>query len=417
MGGFPIHRLEGVTRTTTFAFPQRRMVMESSQTKSSKRRRSHRKKKNPVITTKDRLRSARPSQKRPRETVDTLISNPKELADRAISRLQVAQSFFQNVWKSARTFGGRTGEEPARQQASSSAQEHGGGLVMDANWWFWNLLLAASPAIVIAVYCQFVVIPQMKRENEVLQQKESVMMEQASNLSWMESFQSLLEYFQLKERQEQESSEVNTLASKDSDTKTNQPTSAGTRDLQRQIQQIRLQLQELETLIQEEQKNENSSKKSTSDEAASGQSSNMRQRYMVQEERQQRRIGQLQMPQKLDGQQTEEEDALSGPGKLERILQSVQKWWSDYSGSVQDVQTDSSEQPTIVERSADNPHPSPLSHQPGNVNQTQALPSADSEVALPRSQLQQHRIARSITHPRDHESEHPLWTLWHKPTD
>lgn len=30
---------------------------------------------------------------------------------------------------------------------------------------------------------------------------------------------------------------------------------------------------------------------------------------------------------------------------------------------------------------------------------------------------QQCRITRSITHPRDQESEHPLWTLWHKPSD
>lgn len=33
--------------------------------------------------------------------------------------------------------------------------------VMDANWWFWNLLLAATPSLIIAGYCELVVKPKM----------------------------------------------------------------------------------------------------------------------------------------------------------------------------------------------------------------------------------------------------------------
>jgi hypothetical protein len=57
--------------------------------------------------------------------------------------------------------GKRDAREVVVKDPPSSSRPLRMQVIMDSNWWMWNLLLAASPAVIIALYCEFVAKPQM----------------------------------------------------------------------------------------------------------------------------------------------------------------------------------------------------------------------------------------------------------------
>ena len=72
---------------------------------------------------------------------------------------------------------------------------------MDANWWFWNLLLAATPSLIIAGYCEGVVKPKMKKQQQ--QQQDGTMIASplsstppTPTLTWSETWDMLLLWVQ-----------------------------------------------------------------------------------------------------------------------------------------------------------------------------------------------------------------------------
>lgn len=326
-------------------------------------------------------------------------------------------------------------------------------VTMDANWWFWNLLLAASPAIFIAVYCQFIVIPQMiqERKQQLLHQNNPdalLLVEQASNLSWAESFQGLLEYLQLVEKKTEDEDEkqdvkrakvnqnivpnqkVDTTKATATTTTMTPPSSQTANSdsskslVQQQLEQIRQQLEELETKLQEQPTESNSKSQNIQP------MSNIRQRYMDQQQFQREQRGISQHQQQL------EEDASISPetGWGQKMMRFVQTWWTDYIESLRDddAQTKSSPTTTDTQRGMstiteeENTASVNSSRQTTHVvhDSNNNSSSVEQSTVLappstgPRQQQQQPcHITRSITHPRDQESEHPLWTLWHKPTD
>jgi hypothetical protein len=70
------------------------------------------------------------------------------LTERMTTRMEWARETLGKVWTT----------DP---NSSSAARPLRMQVVMDSNWWMWNLLLAASPAVIIALYCEFVAKPQM----------------------------------------------------------------------------------------------------------------------------------------------------------------------------------------------------------------------------------------------------------------
>ena len=134
------------------------------------------------ITTKDRLRlSSRPSKnnRQHQNSADIegmMIKSPEELMERLNSGLDIARTAVREGYISLRNptdVGNKHGNHLLSARPAPSGISEGPrpipaeGLVMDANWWFWNLLFAASPSLLIALYCQFIVKPEMKiRYNE-----------------------------------------------------------------------------------------------------------------------------------------------------------------------------------------------------------------------------------------------------------
>jgi hypothetical protein len=356
--------------------------LTSKATGKSPRGRS-RHKQPPGITTKDRLRSARPSSlsavKQPER-----IASPQELAERAVHRLQVARSTLQEAWNNS---GNATATAAAATKPPSNK-----GLVMDANWWFWNVLLAVSPALLIGVYCQFVVIPQMIKQN----QTHSIQQE-AAKLTWAESVHQLILYLQGEEIQAVKEKTVTETKGKSMQS----PNDNGKNDaVQQQLHDLRQQLEQLEAEIQQ-----NSMEEGSSDNA----SSNIRHRY-VEEQRKQRRMQQ----QQSDGVALEDATASDDSGRLQKIVGTVQGWWSQYLEHMKD------HSPPPTNNTSYTPSPataaaSSVSAKDDDDDDDAILPSP-LVPSLPNSR-KPCKITRSITHPRDQESEHPLWTLWHKPTD
>jgi len=125
------------------------------------------------ITTKDRLRlSSRPSssgktsgQNDQFNIKNMMIKSPEELMERLNSGLDIARTAVQEGYATMRNpadknlLSARAGSGGIREASNNVERK---GLVMDVNWWFWNLLFAASPAVLVALYCQFIVIPEMK---------------------------------------------------------------------------------------------------------------------------------------------------------------------------------------------------------------------------------------------------------------
>jgi hypothetical protein len=375
-------------------------------------------------------------------TDGSLIGSPQELADRAIQRLQLARTAVHHIWTEAWTTRGSNNnnviESTQRSSSSSSSspqERHTQGVIMDANWWFWNLLLAASPAIIIAVYCQCFVIPRMVREKqEQLQQQQQLlllnhnpnaltMVDQASKLSWTESLHRLLEYLQHGEtkinEQGAKESDRNSTPNKMVETPTTSETVTSSEVLlQQQLAQLKQQLEELETKIQQ-QPIESSSKQEYSGPAIS----NIRRRYMEQYQQEQQQQQQQQQRHQL------KEPIPSEPGMLQRLITWAQTWWSDYLESLrEDVPAESlpSSKTTRdgTSTTGENVIVKPSLQQTTNPVHDSDQPSTVDPSTLPSQQQQQQQkeqppchITRSITHPRDQESEHPLWTLWYKPTD
>lgn len=141
---------------------------------------------NQKVTTKDRLRlSARPSatqRTKNQEGLDSMMDNmginrmiiksPEELVDKLSVGLDIARSAAQQTVASLRNGGTTTPSSSLPRPASGRTLKHT-GIVMDANWWFWNILFAASPAAIIAFYCEFIVKPEMKLRNQELEKEEA----------------------------------------------------------------------------------------------------------------------------------------------------------------------------------------------------------------------------------------------------
>jgi hypothetical protein len=480
------------TRTRFFhkAIPSKRQHQQSRRertfpdetTTESSSSSSWKRKKKPIqITTKDRLRSVRPSVKTKtsnhhhmstaKPTMDeSLISTPQELADRAIQRLQLARSTLQHIWTAAWTGNTNTNTNTnTNKNGQTTTTTTTTTVIMDANWWFWNLLLAASPAIFIAIYCQFIVIPQMIQERKrqlQLQKEESSSssspvlldptldaLKQASNLSWTESFRGLMEYLQLLEKkiEEQDEQQKRKLEATAIDRKMlpshqhqHDDNSDSEKSLwQQQLEQLRQQLEELETKMKQQQPTESISRQ----ENIEPPSSNIRKRFLhyQQEQRRQKEQQEQQQQQEVQGIDHDhvKESSPPTPGWLQRTINVVSNWWSDDSVMTPslpgDVQAESSLPTTHPEggtstttrdninfaatttTAATTASVPPLAPKPTVVNDSNNSSSTTKSSILSPSQQEQQQqpchISRSITHPRDQESEHPLWTLWHKPTD
>uniref|UniRef100_A0A7S4AXG9 Uncharacterized protein n=1 Tax=Pseudo-nitzschia australis TaxID=44445 RepID=A0A7S4AXG9_9STRA len=139
------------------------------------------------ITTKDRLRlSARPSATNPKsgtndssfiDDIDInrmMVKSPEEFFERLNSGLDIARTAAQETYASLRNPAiAATSRQPIQISGGASVAGAGNssagrnvdrkGIIMDANWWSWNLLFASSPAILIGLYCEFVVKPRMKK--------------------------------------------------------------------------------------------------------------------------------------------------------------------------------------------------------------------------------------------------------------
>eukprot|EP00535_Pseudo-nitzschia_heimii_P009251 CAMPEP_0197177350 /NCGR_PEP_ID=MMETSP1423-20130617/2983_1 /TAXON_ID=476441 /ORGANISM="Pseudo-nitzschia heimii, Strain UNC1101" /LENGTH=413 /DNA_ID=CAMNT_0042626883 /DNA_START=28 /DNA_END=1272 /DNA_ORIENTATION=+ len=176
-------------------------TMEQRSNRISKRKR---KKKlllppsNITHTTKDRLRlSSRPSSDSRGNKNDVLegsamIQSPEELAKRLHSGLDIAREAMREGYSSLRNpslaSAGENHLLSARQGSGSISKatepSPSKGLVMDVNWWFWNLLLAASPSVAVALYCEFVAKPEMKILNEERRKQESSREEHKASASF-----------------------------------------------------------------------------------------------------------------------------------------------------------------------------------------------------------------------------------------
>lgn len=95
------------------------------------------------VTTKERLRRRLPGKRKNAIDADLVV-------ERVTTRLEWMRSSVEALWKDPNTAG-----RPDRYE-----------LVMDGNWWRWNILLALSPALFIALYCELIAKPQMLEEKE-----------------------------------------------------------------------------------------------------------------------------------------------------------------------------------------------------------------------------------------------------------
>jgi hypothetical protein len=145
-----------------------------------------------TLTTKDRLRV-------PTTSKSTITAKPKPssfninavdadlISERLSTRLQWARSNLRNTWYDL------TGSSPQNPRPARASLE------MDVNWWFWNLLLAVSPAVIIALYCEMVAKPQMadfyseQEAGQSQQQRQSDVKDSSSSSSlWSSQLYSLI---------------------------------------------------------------------------------------------------------------------------------------------------------------------------------------------------------------------------------
>ncbi len=126
-----------------------RRCLSSAPTKNSAANKPNRKRsldsiKKPV-TLKDKLRARTTKPQK-------LIADEELIAERVSTRLEWARKSLTAFWRDSSPVTINE-KRPPRYE-----------LKMDANWWFWNLLLAASPSIAIIAYCEFVAKPQMEKQ-------------------------------------------------------------------------------------------------------------------------------------------------------------------------------------------------------------------------------------------------------------
>ena len=175
-------RLASLEKKRTLFFYSSYRLFTSGTKEAQKLGRQTRKKKSlspssKKLTTKDRLRlSSRPSssEKNSRQDESLMIKSPEELMERLNSGLDMARTAAREGYAALRNptnpgnkhdnhlLSARTESSGIREGATIEPK----GLIMDVNWWFWNILFAASPAVLVALYCQFIVIPEMKLRNE-----------------------------------------------------------------------------------------------------------------------------------------------------------------------------------------------------------------------------------------------------------
>lgn len=173
------------------SYPRSNRLFSNTAKEIRKSGRSIRKKKplvqsNPKTTTKDRLRlatqsSASTKKSQNKDGDDRMIQSPEELMERLNTGLGIARNVVKEGYATLRNpkAGDKQGNHllsarPTPGSSKGSRPAPPEGLVMDANWWFWNLLFAASPAILIAVYCEFIIKPEMKvrHDEKSLEEKE-----------------------------------------------------------------------------------------------------------------------------------------------------------------------------------------------------------------------------------------------------
>jgi hypothetical protein len=264
-------------------------------------------------TVKDRLRSRldRPSTKKNAMDADLI-------AERVTTRLEWARESVTAFWKdSTGTTKTGTGTRPQRYD-----------LQMNTSWWFWNLLLAASPALMIALYCEAIAKPQMIFQQEAQQQAESdeaglavpptrpVVSESMTHISdWLQS--------KLLGRALPERSTETTLPEQSKQTNTPPSLSTTPQQQQQQQQEHHQQLEQLQTLKRqlnalEEQLSLNSQQpRSATAHAQSG----VRQRMM---ERQQS------ITQKDQAQEAQQAASAPSPTIFSAVLHSAQAQMKSY---------------------------------------------------------------------------------------
>ena len=157
------------------------------------------KKRYSLTTTKDRLRLSVPSSSvslssrqvkkkngrrsnnnKNNSNNDTLISSPEEFVQRFNTGVDYARIAVRETYHALRNPTPATNNTnihqlllPAREEViRGGGSESQNGLVMDSNWWFWNLSFAASPSILIFLYCEFIVKPEMKLRYDQQQQED-----------------------------------------------------------------------------------------------------------------------------------------------------------------------------------------------------------------------------------------------------
>ncbi|KAL3926971.1 MAG: hypothetical protein SGBAC_013266, partial [Bacillariaceae sp.] len=138
---------------------QRRLLFSTTTTKTTTKTKSkstatataaaaaRRRRKKPKLpfTTKDRLRRVVP-----RSPQQPLKIDADLVTERLQTRLDWVRSNIEGLWKDPNAT-----NRPDRYE-----------LAIDGNWWTWNLLLALTPGILIAAYCEFVAKPMMLEQRK-----------------------------------------------------------------------------------------------------------------------------------------------------------------------------------------------------------------------------------------------------------
>jgi hypothetical protein len=112
----------------------------------------------------------------------TFDKNVNDILDRASHRIQFMKNKLFQFWNPDygkdvlynRTGGvvGVGAKSNNRNTSSLLARPKKPGLLMDDRWWFWNIVFAMVPAIVISLYCELRAKPIMMEYEKIQQKKE-----------------------------------------------------------------------------------------------------------------------------------------------------------------------------------------------------------------------------------------------------
>ena len=120
------------------------------------------------LTLKDRLRQ--------QIKQNSPIKDAELLSERLATRIEFFKQSFESFWKDSSL----PRESPPKEM-----------IVLDRNWWFWNTLLALSPAVLIALYCELVAKPKMQEMEEIGPQFQPI-------ATWSDSMTHLTDWIQYK---------------------------------------------------------------------------------------------------------------------------------------------------------------------------------------------------------------------------